>query len=95
MTKFKIAHIRRQGNDLIIAPLESSFGNQPSTSQSNFIQSLEMYAHRAGLSGSVVPVWLSGSRMSFIAPTPWHPFFKSLSWSDVLRNINKELTIDD
>jgi hypothetical protein len=95
MAKFKIAHIRQQGVDLIIAPLESSFGSKTSSSQSAFIRSLEIYAHQANLLGAVVPVWLSGGRMNFIAPTPWHPFFKSLAWNDVLGNINKELTIDE
>jgi len=95
MTKYQIAHIRQQGIDLIIAPLDSSFGNKTTSSQNAFICSLEAYAHKAGLAGKVVPIWLSGSQMNFIAPRPWHPFFKSLSWNGVLRNINKELTIDE
>lgn len=95
MQKYKIAHIRQQGVDLIIAPLDSSFGNKDLSSKNLFMQTLETYAHRAGLAGTVVPVWLSGRQMNFIAPRPWHPFFKSLSWNDVLRNINKELTINE
>ncbi|MBH2029323.1 MAG: hypothetical protein I8H74_02405 [Moraxellaceae bacterium] len=95
MQKYRIAHIRQQGVDLIIAPLDSSFGNKGLSSQNLFMQTLEAYAHRAGLAGTVVPVWLSGRQMNFIAPRPWHPFFKSLSWNDVLRNINKELTINE
>jgi len=95
MPKYRIAHIREQGVDLIIAPLDSSFGNKSSSSQNLFISSLEMYAHRAGLAGTVVPIWLQGGKMNFIAPRPWHAFFKSISWNDVLRNINKELTINE
>lgn len=95
MPKYKIAHIRQQGVDLIIAPLDSSFGSKSSSSQDSFIQSLEVYAHRAGLAGTVVPIWLSGRQMNFIAPRPWHPFFKLLTWNDILRNVNKELTINE
>lgn len=95
MLKYKIAHIRQQGVDLIIAPLDSSFGNKNTSSQKAFIQTLEVYAHEAGLAGTVVPIWLSGRQINFIAPRPWHPFFRSLSWNDVLRNVNKELTINE
>jgi hypothetical protein len=37
-------------------------------------------------------VWENGGHMAFIAPTPWHPFFKSLSMPIVMRNINKNLS---
>lgn len=92
MAKFKVAHIREQGIDLIIAPLESSFGRKSSTDQHEFIEALQMCASVAGLAGTVVPVWREGSRHSFIAPQKWHPFFKSLGWNDIIYNINQELT---
>ncbi|EKN6017385.1 hypothetical protein [Yersinia enterocolitica] len=90
--KYKVAHIREQGVDLIITPLESSFDNKSSQSQNDFIQYLQGHAESAGLAGTVVPVWLCGSRMKFIAPSGYHPFFRGLTWNSVLQNINKELT---
>ncbi|MDH1068459.1 hypothetical protein N5B96_02960 [Acinetobacter johnsonii] len=90
--KFKIAHLREQGQDMIIVPLENNFEHKTSSEQSDFIDALQHYASSAGLAGTVVPVWQHGRSMKFIAPQPWHPFFKSLSWNVVIRNLNKELT---
>jgi len=93
MPSFKVAHIRQQNVDLIIVPLQSSFGHQPTSQQDEAIEELQMRANSAGLAGTVVPVWDGGrGRMTFIAPRPWHPFFKSLSLRQVAANINKQIS---
>jgi len=92
MNKFKIAHLREQGVDLIIIPLDSAFGRKSQSDQQEVIASLQACAEGAKLAGTVVPVWQTGNRMQFIAPTKWHPFFKSLSWNQITANINKELS---
>lgn len=92
MAQYRIAHLREQGQDMIIVPLDNSFDRKPQTEQEEIIDSLQMYARSAGLAGTVVPVWESGGRMMFIAPRPWHPFFQSLSLRAVFANINKTLT---
>ena len=79
MPQFRIAHVRQQGQDIIIVPLESSFGNKSGDDQNAIMAELQAHARGAGLAGTIVPVWESGGRMSFIAPRPWHPFFQSLS----------------
>ena len=92
MNKYKIAHIREQGVDLIIVPLDSSFNSKSTQTQSEFIDSLQGYASSAGLAGTVVPVWLVGRSMRFMAPQGFHPFFRSINWNWVIGNINRELT---
>lgn len=57
MARYKIAHVREQGVDLIIIPLESSFGNQGTQAQNDTIAVLQLKARAAGLAGKVVPVW--------------------------------------
>ena len=91
MPHFKVAHVREQGVDLIITPLESSFQYKSKQDQVEFVDELEAHAHAAGLAGTVVPIWFSGNSMGFLAPTQWHSFFKSLSWDLVMANINKEI----
>jgi hypothetical protein len=92
MPRFKVAHLREQGQDMIIAPLDSSFGDQTSTDQQAIIADLQIHARSAGLAGTVVPVWDNGGgRMAFIAPRPWHPFFQSINLQFVAMNINREL----
>jgi hypothetical protein len=92
MATYKIAHLREQGQDMIIVPLESSFGSKSDTDQSESIAALQYYARTAGLAGTVVAVWRSGSSHRFIAPPNWHAFFRTLSYERIIANLNKELT---
>jgi hypothetical protein len=88
----KIAHIREQGQDIIIVPLDASFGYKSQDDQQDTIDELQFRTHSAGLAGQVVPVWNSGGgRMAFIAPRPWHPFFQSLNLNAVLASVTREL----
>jgi hypothetical protein len=92
MNKFDVAHINEQGVNMIIIPLDPSFGSKSSSAQNSIIASLERCAHNAGLAGTVVPVWRNGSSHSFICPPNWTPFFKTFSWNSIIANVNKELT---
>lgn len=92
MTTLKIAHLRKQGIDLIIVPLESGFGLKSSGEQSEVVGSIQHCARSAGLAGTVVPVWRDGSGHRFLAPRNWHAFFQSFGWNDIIANLNKELT---
>lgn len=92
MAQYKIAHINEQGQDMIIIPLDSSFGAKSSADQHAIIDSLQACAQSARLAGTVVPVWRTGSQVRSIAPTPWHPFFRTISWNYIIRNLNKTLT---
>ena len=92
MQRFKVAHVREQGVDLIIIPLESSFGQKNSSDQQAIVADLQAHASAAGLAGGVVPVWdAGGGRMAFIAPYQWHPFFGSIGLAWVFANLNKEI----
>jgi len=92
MPSFKVAHLREQGQDMIIVPLSSNFANMSSNDQRSMLADLQGHARSAGLAGKVVAVWSDGGRMGFIAPPPWHPFFRGLSMPMVMRNVNKELS---
>lgn len=92
MATFEVAHLREQGVDLIIVPLNREFDQKSMEGQRSVINSLQMCAGAAGLRGTVVPVWPANDGLRFIAPPAWHPFFKSLSWSQIGANINRRLT---
>lgn len=92
MPTLRVAHIRQQGQDMIIAPLDHSFEAKSQDNQDSVISEIEAVAHSAGLRGSAVVVWQSGGRMKFIAPTPWHPFFRSINWRWLMANLNQTLT---
>lgn len=56
MSKYKIAHLREQGQDMIIIPLDDSFHHKSNSEQQDLIASLQAYASSARLAGTVVPV---------------------------------------
>jgi hypothetical protein len=92
MPNIKVAHLREQGQDMVIVPLDRDFGYKSEREQREVITELQIRSASAGLKGTVVPVWESSGRMAFIAPPPWHPFFRSISLPLVYNNLNKELS---
>ncbi len=89
---YEVAHIREQGQDMIIVPVSSRVNSMSNQQQNELNQSLQFYANDAGLAGEVCLVWEYGNRFHFLAPRPWHPFFKSIDMRFVAANINKKLT---
>ncbi|MCJ2009529.1 hypothetical protein [Methylobacterium sp. J-092] len=92
MPSYDIAHINRQGQDIIIVPLDSAFDYKSSNEQAAIESELQRRSIAAGLRGSVVTVWNSGRSMKFRAPSSWHPFFRSIDMNYVFHNINRSLS---
>ncbi len=93
MPTFHIAHIREQGQDMIIVPLAQDFGWKTQEEQSEIVDELQLRARSAGLAGHVVPVWDSGGgRMQFLAPHQWHTFFRSISPGQIRASLNRTLS---
>jgi len=93
MAEFEVAHIREQGQQMIIIPLQASFGRKPEAEQAEIHESLQACATAAGLAGTVALVWdAGGGRMAFRAPRPWHPFFRSIDLLTVAQSVNRKLT---
>lgn len=92
MPRFEAAHLREQGQDMIIFPLDRSFDRKTDEDRYEVLEELQMRASAAGLAGTAVAVWRSGGRMKFMAPTQWHPFFRSIDMRTVMRNVNVEVS---
>lgn len=92
MPRFKVAHLKEQGVDLIIIPLDNDFGYKTDSEQIQSVRELQRRASSAGLRGAVIPVWDGGGgRMAFRAPHNYHPYFQSIDLSVVWANVNREL----
>ena len=93
MATFQVAHLREQGQDIIIVVVDRSYGFKPNDEQNRICASIQACASAAGLRGTVVPVWDNGGgRMALLAPQPWVSFFQGMTLADVAANINRELT---
>ncbi len=93
MASYDVAHIREQGQNMIIVFVDRSVGSKSKLEQTGIANSIEACACAAGLAGCVVLVWNDGfGRMAFFGPTPWHPFLRSVTFEYLAANINKRLT---
>ncbi|APR51913.1 hypothetical protein CA223_07275 [Sphingomonas koreensis] len=92
MPSFDVAHIREQGQDMLLFPLDHSFEHKTSTEQNALVNELQLRANRAGLAGKAVGVWQCGRQTRFLGPVPWHGFLQSIDMRFVLSNVNRELS---
>lgn len=91
--KYSIAHVHEQGEDLIIIPLNANtFNSLTRSEQESTREALQFFATDAGLVGTVCIVWQLGNLFKFIAPTPWHQYFRSIDMGFVQANLNRELS---
>jgi hypothetical protein len=93
MPTYKVAHIREQGQDMIIFPLDAAVGRMTSSEQNAELGRLGFRANAAGLRGAAVAVWdAGGGRMGFVGPPQWHPYLRSISLQFVWANVNQEIS---
>lgn len=90
---YDIAHVRAQGQDMIIVLVPATFGKASVAGQRQAVVRLQACAIAAGMRGTVVAVWDAGEgRMGLQAPTRWHAFFKSIGLAHISANVNRTLT---
>ncbi|MGI2870794.1 hypothetical protein ACRTC8_18405 [Vibrio cholerae] len=89
---YEVAHIREQGQNMIIIPVNPTVNSYSQARLNELKQNLQYYANDAGLAGEVCLVWQTGNTFHFLAPTQWQAFFRSINMRFVAMNINKKLT---
>lgn len=92
MPAYDVAHIREQGQNMIIVPLDEQFEYRSPSVRAAIVNELQLRARGARLAGHVVAIWQAGGSTKFIAPPQWHAFFRGLSFDDVLVSLNKQLS---
>ena len=87
--------MRRDGQDVIIVPVDRSFGQRSPAEQARIQEAFQRSAAAAEIAGVVVPVWEDASgRMAFRAPPPWHDFFRSIDMVYVATALNRTLSLE-
>jgi hypothetical protein len=95
MPIFQVASLRREGQDVIIIPVDRSFGKRSSGEQARIQEAFQKSAASVDMPGVVVPVWEDASgRMAFRAPPPWHDFLKSIDMVYVATALNRTLSLE-
>ena len=92
MNEYPVAHLRIQGQDMIVIPLDSSFRFKNQNQQLEVLEALQICAIGAKIAGTVVLVWQDVSGVKFMAPPRWHSFFHNITFDWVRANLNGTLT---
>lgn len=93
MADFEVAHVREQGQDMIIIVVNSDIRHKTNQEQNEILSWLQDCAHAAGLAGNAALVWDAGrGQMGYLGPHQWRGFFQSINLAWVARNINKKLS---
>jgi hypothetical protein len=95
MPTFQVAHLQREGQHLIIVPVDRAFGSRSPAEQSRIQEAFQRSAAAAKIPGVVVPVWEdSAGRMAFRAPAQWQEFLKTIDMVYVATALNRTLSLD-
>lgn len=92
MPKFIAAHLREQGQDMLLFPLESSFHHKTADQQAAVVEELEARANATGLAGSAAVFWEFGGRGYFRGPRQWQSFLGSINLRWVMAQVNREIS---
>jgi len=91
----QVACVAHAGQDVIIVPVDSSFGLRPAAEQARTIEAFQRCAAASGMAGTAVAVWDDGTgRMAFRAPPPLHEFLRNIDIVYVATALNRELICD-
>ncbi|HXN76403.1 MAG TPA: hypothetical protein VN876_07195 [Gemmatimonadaceae bacterium] len=95
MPTFQVAQLHQDGQDVIIVPVDRSFGKRSAAEQARIQEAFQRSAVAVEMRGVVVPVWEDASgRMAFRAPPPWHDFLKSIDMVYVATALNRTLSLE-
>ncbi len=92
MPNIDVAHIHEQGQDMLLFPLDGSFGHKTPSDQRAMLNELQAHARGAGLAGHAVAVWVSGGSTYTIGPERWRGFLQSIDMSFVIQNVNRKIS---
>jgi hypothetical protein len=95
MPTFQVAHLQREGKDVIIVPVDPSFAARSPAEQARIQEAFQRAAAAAKIPGVIVPVWEDASgRMAFRAPQAWQAFMKTIDMVYVATALNHTLSLE-
>jgi len=92
MPSIQAAQLNEQGQDMVIVVMDPAFARASPTQQEATIAQLQALSRASNLQGTVALVWDAGGRMDYLAPAPWHEFFRGLTLEDVRARLNAEIS---
>src|SRR6476469_3501118 len=95
MPTFQVAYVRHGDQDIVIVPVDCTFGKPPPTEQARIQEAFQRSATAAKLPGVVVLVWEdSRGKMAHRAPPAFNDFLKSIDMVYVATALNRTLSLE-
>jgi hypothetical protein len=95
MPTFQVAHLRHGDQDMVIVPVDRTFGKRSATEQARIQEAFQRSATAANLPGVVVLVWEdSHGKMAHRAPPTLNDFLKSIDMVYVATALNRTLSLE-
>ena len=91
MPSFDVAHVREQGQNVLLFPLNSGIHHKTDREKAEILAELEARANAAGLAGTAAIVWEFGRRTHTYGPRNWQGFLSSLTMTAVLQSVNQQI----
>jgi hypothetical protein len=90
--RYKIAHVKHQGNNMVIVWVSRNFFYGSNQDQSRWFTAIQQCVRSANLAGQTLLVTEDNGRFRYYGPNNWHNFLRTIDREWVRVRLNKELT---
>jgi hypothetical protein len=91
MAKYRVAQLTHEGENVILVPMDRSFGKSVQEHKEQELTKLQAAAESTGLNGIVVAIWDSAGSVGAFGPDKWKNFAESLKWTSLRTKMNRDL----
>jgi hypothetical protein len=90
--KYRVAHVRYQGSDMVIVIINPSFFHGSNRDQQRWFTSIQQCVRSVKLAGQTLVVTNDNGRFRFYGPNDWHKFLRTIDMNWVSSRVNKSMT---
>ena len=93
MAKYRVAQLTHEGENVILVPVDRSFGKRAQEHREQELVKLRAAAASTGLNGTVVIIWDSAGSVAAFGPDKWKNFAENLRWTSLRTKMNSDLEV--
>jgi hypothetical protein len=94
MPKYKVAQLSYEGENVILVPMDRSFGKRPQEQKDQELSKLQAAADATGLNGKLVIIWDAAGSVAAFGPDKLKGYAESLRWTSLRTKMNCDLDCD-
>jgi hypothetical protein len=91
MTKYRVAQLPFEGQNVILVPFDRSFGKRPQENKEQDLVKIQKSAELSGFEGQAVIIWDAGGKVAAYGPDKYKEFAEGLKWTSLRSKMNRDL----